>query len=357
MEKELYERRYNGGNIPVVYFKGETLIEAWEQALVFLWDKGVSIPTKHDQKDSAGNILSPPSYDSTIMLEVMDPLAEPRVPKNLPDGLGGLTIYAGEVIQGTHDDKVDPTGKSTMWPYSYHERLVAYPIERNGKLERIDQIEIMIQKLSGNDPFDKRIQATTWIPDFDAYAGSGPCLQRVQPRMCRDENGTLVLNMNTHWRSRDVYKAVPENIFAFTELQRLIAKEVSKRRGEEVKVGRYVDISDSLHIYGQYFDDTKNYVQSIKANPSAFLNRAFDITNNEIYKGAILETKYLMMLDKDYNLRPGDQKPRISDNWTFENPECKITLPNKEILTGKDQKLYDSSGKVYKENDMKWFWD
>jgi hypothetical protein len=57
--------------------------------------------------------------------------------------------------------------------------------------------------------------------------------------------------MNTDWRSRDGYKAWFMNAFAITDLQRLLAKEISERRGIEVRVGRYCDKSDSLHIYGK----------------------------------------------------------------------------------------------------------
>jgi hypothetical protein len=34
---------------------------------------------------------------------------------------------------------------------------------------------------------------------------------------------------------------------------RKIADRISKESGRQVRVGRYVDISDSLHIYGSYF--------------------------------------------------------------------------------------------------------
>ena len=64
-----------------------------------------------------------------------------------------------------------------------------------------------------------------------------------------------MLNLNTHWRSRDGYKAWFMNAFALTDLQRIVAEEISEKLGDEVSVGRYVDISDSFHIYGSYFDE------------------------------------------------------------------------------------------------------
>jgi hypothetical protein len=61
--------------------------------------------------------------------------------------------------------------------------------------------------------------------------------------------------MNTHWRSRDLFKAWFENVIALTTLMRKIADRISEEMSREVRLGRYVDISDSLHIYGSYFRD------------------------------------------------------------------------------------------------------
>jgi len=79
--------------------------------------------------------------------------------------------------------------------------------------------------------------------------------------------------MNTHWRSRDLYKAWFMNVYALTELQRIIAERISLKINRPVIVGRYVDISDSLHIYGSYFDDVAKEVH--KMRKSSFLERAW----------------------------------------------------------------------------------
>lgn len=44
-------------------------------------------------------------------------------------------------------------------------------------------------------------------------------------------------------------------MFAFTELQRKIARILSEKMNKRVIVGQYVDISNSYHIYGSYIDD------------------------------------------------------------------------------------------------------
>jgi thymidylate synthase len=73
-----------------------------------------------------------------------------------------------------------------------------------------------------------------------------------------------VLNLNTHWRSRDAFKAAFMNIFALTDLMKSIADRISEKTQKEVKVGRYADIADSYHIYGSYFDQFKGFLETIK---------------------------------------------------------------------------------------------
>ena len=53
------------------------------------------------------------------------------------------------------------------------------------------------------------------------------------------------------------------NIFALTDLQKFMAGEISKGLGSEVSVGRYVDISDSFHIYGSYHEEFKNFLKLV----------------------------------------------------------------------------------------------
>jgi thymidylate synthase len=67
------------------------------------------------------------------------------------------------------------------------------------------------------------------------------------------------------------------NAYAFTELQKIIAGRISEKTGRTVDVGRYVDISDSLHIYGSYFNNAAKEVEKMKSSP--FTDRAWDTTH------------------------------------------------------------------------------
>ena len=121
----------------------------------------------------------------------------------------------------------------------------------------------LISKLS-QTPFSRRAQAITWNPKLDPPTDDPPCLQRLFCRIV-DNKGKLYLNMNSHWRSRDAYKAAFMNIFALTKLQARLAHEISENIKQPVEVGRYVDIADSFHIYGAYAEEFKSFLGLVKA--------------------------------------------------------------------------------------------
>lgn len=236
--------------IPVLLVRGRTLPEVWENSLLATWKEGITVKTEYDKPED------PPSRDCTMIMVIEEPLAEPRIHRCFPGGLEDLEIYRLEVVEGIHDHWIAP--EEGKWTYTYHERLFSYSVGE----ERIDQIAYIIDKLS-KVPYSRRAQAITWKPDMDPKTDDPPCLQRIWCRLT-EENGSLYLNMNTHWRSRDAFKAAFMNIFALTDLQRLIADKLSERMGRKVLVGRYVDISDSYHIYGSYFKEIEGFLKTLE---------------------------------------------------------------------------------------------
>ena len=254
------------GNIPVLSVSGETIPQAYENAIKEVWEKGVSVRTEYDRPGD------PPSRDATVIITVEDPFGQPRFHRSFADGLGGLSEYVMEVVHGAHDYWVKPkeeilkgtASKDTRWTYTYHGRLFEYEIE--GTV--VNQVDYMIRKLTETG-FSRRAQAITWNTKLDPPTEDPPCLQRVWGRLIEDDEGTLVFNMNTHWRSRDLFKAWFENVIALTTLMRKIAQRISEETSREVRVGRYVDISDSLHIYGSYF-------RELEGDPEKGMKSFFD---------------------------------------------------------------------------------
>jgi thymidylate synthase len=170
-----------------------------------------------------------------------------------------------EIVKGTEST-------DTRWTYTYHGRLFEYVMED----QAVNQVNYMIEKLS-QAGYTRRAQAITWNPKLDPPTEDPPCLQRVWGRLCEDGEGGFIFNMNTHWRSRDLFKAWFENVIAVTTLMRKIAEAVSEKIGKQVRLGRYVDISDSLHIYGSYF-------REIEGDPEKGIKSFFEKLQSRSYE-------------------------------------------------------------------------
>src|SRR5512136_1361112 len=225
--------------------------------------RGYRIRTQYDRKTAQGGYIDPPSLDVSSAIEILDPYAQPRYPKSSCVEIGK---YIAETCWGVKDHRIldqdelrrdlaagtfDET-KHTYWPYTYHQRLFAYPASHG---QTVDQVERMLARLA-EDPITRRATAITFVPEIDQYIkGDLPCLQRIALRCTEDGTGRLRLHMNTHWRSRDLFYAAADNIIAMTFWQREWAAELSVMLNRDVLVGRYKDFADSLHIYGQVLNN------------------------------------------------------------------------------------------------------
>jgi len=230
---------------PVLTVTGKTLPEVWEKSLLLLWETGIRVPTEYDKEGDE------PSLDCTMIMVVKEPMSEPRLHLAIPGGFKDLEKYRREVVDGIHDHWVAP--EEGKWTYTYHQRLFTYDF--GGK--RVDQIGLVLDRLA-RAPHTRRAQAITWDVKLDPHTDDPPCLQRLWFRCTEQQSGVLSLNMNSHWRSRDAYKAAFMNMFAITDLQARVAKMLSDKIGKEISVGQYVDVSDSYHLYGAYFSDFKS---------------------------------------------------------------------------------------------------
>jgi len=241
---------------PVLTVTGKTLPEVWEKSLLLLWETGIRVPTEYDKEGDE------PSLDCTMVMVVKEPMSEPRLHLAIPGSFKDLEKYRREVVDGVHDHWVAP--EEGKWTYTYHQRLFTYDFEGN----KVDQIALALDRLT-KAPHTRRAQAITWDVKLDPHTDDPPCLQRLWFR-CTEQSGVPRLNMNSHWRSRDAYKAAFMNMFALADLQARVAKMLSDRMGKEISVGQYVDISDSYHLYGAYFSDFKSRFMKAMAERDFF---------------------------------------------------------------------------------------
>ena len=259
-------RSERASEIPLLSVQGRTLPEAWERAVVATWREGAAVRTQYDKPGD------PPSRDATVAIEVAEPLGEPRLHRSFPAGLEELEIYVQEVVWGVHDSWIRPDEQK--WSYTYHQRLFAYDViddfadsPTGGPFGPVDQVAAMVEELAACG-HTRRAQAITWMPTVDRGHAEPPCLQRVWCRLAGAEGEASRLVMNTHWRSRDAYKAAFMNMVALTTLQSEIARRLGERLGRAVGLGRYVDISDSFHLYGSYFGEIeRNFLALIEQRP------------------------------------------------------------------------------------------
>ncbi len=218
----------------------DSLAMAWEKAVIACWEKGEKFPTEYDRPED------PNSRDVSALIHVKKPFDEPRIHRAFPGGLDDLEKYRSEMLYGVHDHWIDPSvGK---WEYTYHERIFEYLVPEKGIY---DQIAGAIEKLK-EVPYTRRAQAVTWQVWNDMNIGDPTCLQRLWFRIADGK-----LHMNIHMRSNDAFKAAFMNMFAFTELQAIMAAEIG------VEPGEYMHIADSFHIYGSYFEDFEGFLKTV----------------------------------------------------------------------------------------------
>jgi thymidylate synthase len=227
--------------IPQLTAEGNILPESWEKSLLLLREHGIkSRKESYTSKSGVDEII-----EASMKIIINEPLKEPRIHVGC-EGLMSLADYVDEVLQGTKDSWI---GRG--WDYTYHQRLFEY--ERAG--QKTDQISRIIEKLRSTS-FSNRAQATTWMPWNDYDVAGPPCLQRIWFKIIDDE----WLEMHTSWRSRDAYNAAFMNMYAITFLQKMIADKIG------VKVGRYVDDSDSYHVYDRNYKGLEHFASAVDAS-------------------------------------------------------------------------------------------
>jgi len=267
------------GRLPTLHIEADSIPQAHFRAMKAVWENGLEIRTEYDRKDASGEYIDPPSRDARVLIEVKDPFAQPRYPATSFCEIG---TYIAEIL-GAKDHMVVPMSKllealegelgATEWPYTYHQRLFAHPdIVGN----TVNQMDMAVERIA-RTPYSRRAVATTSVPNVDPFLQEDvPCLREVQLRCPEDAEGNLVLNMNTAWRSRDLFKAWADNVIGLTFMQSQLAREVGRKAERPVRVGSYADYSFSLHIYGQDFS-------LVGGDPERGLKSFFDNFDEESY--------------------------------------------------------------------------
>jgi len=302
------------GRIPTLHVIGNSIPQALYRAISAVWKQGALMPTEYDRRDDAGNLIDPPGRDACVLIEVKDPFAQPRFP---PISWCEIGAYIAEII-GVKDHKVLPIGAlrlnrdghplpSTEWPYTYHQRLFSHP-DVDGDL--VDQVALAIERVA-QTPYSRRAICTTSVPNLDPFLKEDvPCLREIGLRCPEDKNGELALNPTLTWRSRDLYKAWPDNVIALTFLLQVIAQKISLRSRRPCRLGSYKDFSMSLHIYGQDYSH-------FNGDPAASTEGFFDTFPDEY---SFIAKSLTSECAADMLVLPQLEKlktPALVEQWSF----------------------------------------
>lgn len=271
-------------NIPVICITKKTLAEAYEAALVALYNEGTRFETQYDKPGD------PLSIDATLNLTILEPETDPMIHQAFPGGIDELKEYVLE-LKGYKDHWVknmnDPT--DTRWEYTYHGRLAQYgswkELDQEGASTiigfTINQVEGVIKKLV-EQPFTRQAQMITWMPNVDLVVYDPPCLQSLWYRILEDEDGSLWLNCNIRFRSNDAWGANFMNMFGFIQFNReVIANGVGRQLGKEIHMGRLNWQADSYHIYGKDIEKAKTMLFD-RIETMSFEERTMEFNNEFI---------------------------------------------------------------------------
>jgi len=250
---------YIHGIPKTVMIKNANLTNTWALACYAVDKYGVIVP-------SGPNYTLNPEYIPPNIKEIRaciehgeDAIAQ-MLDKKIPDLYpqhDGLEQYINQLTPGTNEYEHGRT-----FHYSYGLRLeeMFRPSTEDfsdGCLY-IRQLNFIAENLA---PFNKRMQAITWIPEIDLpntivdeNIKSVPCLQRVHPENYYDKYYSLTLG----WRSRDLFKAYMWNIDGLINaIDTLIQAKREQLGQSKLKLVQVVEFIDSLHVYEPDWDDTK----------------------------------------------------------------------------------------------------
>jgi thymidylate synthase len=241
-------------NIPVISVTRKTIAEAYEAALIAVYEQGTRFKTQYDKPED------PESMDCTMNITIEEPESDPMIHMAFPGGIDDLKEYVLE-LKGYKDHwtKNMNVAGDTRWEYTYHGRMQNYGVWKelvDGESQevgpfKVDQVQSVIDKLS-KQPFTRQAQMITWMPNIDLECYDPPCLQSLWYRILEDEDGIYWLNCNIRFRSNDAWGANFMNMFGFVQFNKeVIAAGVAKNTGRIVKLGRLNWQADSFHIYGK----------------------------------------------------------------------------------------------------------
>jgi len=231
-----------------ILINADNLTEGYHKALVAL--------------NQEGDIVNCSDWNCTqkelsMTIHIEHPLQEPMISRLCVCSPESLEQYRQEMLDGILDFEIGKT-----WSYSYHNRMVNYPMNNVNN----NQIEFVISELKRN-PESRRAVIDIRANSQDMYSSDPACLQHVQFFVRNNK-----LDCDILFRSNDACKATFMNAFALIQLQKSIADKLG------VEVGTYTHRANSFHCYENDYETLNNYCKAI--NNKDINKLTFDYTGN-----------------------------------------------------------------------------
>lgn len=212
------------------HLRGQTLDDLMRSVIQAIQENGERIETS---KGSCTELTG-------ILLELDNPLA--RLSRTETRGkpfssLGELCWYLAKSDELSFIEYYLPKYKSSAedgkLPGAYGPRLFNWD-------DRINQMGNIAKRLTAKPNSRRAAIQLFQASDIEVEHEDTPCTCTLQ-LMLRDGK----LNMIAYMRSNDVYWGLPHDIFCFTMLQEILAKELS------AELGTYKHVVGSLHLYDE----------------------------------------------------------------------------------------------------------
>jgi thymidylate synthase len=171
----------------------------------------------------------------TVCIHIDDPARDhDKLIEVSCQGEQSFRFYYEQLVLGLHIKKDNPGEEAA---YTYHGRLFNYGVGTDLDLYNVNQIRYITEKLTKNKN-SRRAVAVTWQPWEDLFSHDPPCMDFLKFSI---KKGKLCLTVV--FRSHDVLKAWPQNVFAIYKLLDLVGMTIG------VGTGWLEIISLDPHVY------------------------------------------------------------------------------------------------------------
>ncbi len=235
-DKFAYNKNFTHEGL-IMLIIGTNTEDAWRKAVKAVMEHGRTIVS--EDGDETKEIIG-------LAVRILKPtISIDKAPPEYP--------FHGKALQDYVDQLMTPENR-WGFEYTYGERIWNWN-------NQVNQVEAIIERLA-KSPFSRRAVIDLTIPTMDHFPEKirdPPCLRVICFNIREEKEAPMLpavkkLHTDVLFRSHDIFGASYANWVALAHLQKHVADEVGRRRGERIFMGELHSYSVSAHIYGRDFE-------------------------------------------------------------------------------------------------------